>query len=163
MAPGIVNKIRMNHALEHATISVLLKGPGVGIPLAGYATPGGFYIYGNLPTEKVALAVDEALERLKGGERELAVSRYCGTNLVVAALMVGLAMAITLGGKRRLRDLPSAFGASLLALFASRPVGQLMQRYYTTLADMQGLEVEGISRWGISGGTFHRVRTRINS
>ena len=47
-----VRRVRQNHALEHATIAVLQES-GVRLPLAGYSTSGGFFIFGKASTEAI--------------------------------------------------------------------------------------------------------------
>ncbi len=162
MKTGVLERIRRNHALEHATIEVLIRAGKASPPLAGLATPGGFLVYGGVPTEALALAAGEALERLQNGERELAISPFCGTNIVVAAVLAGVGLAISLGDKNRLQRLPSAISTTLFALLASRPLGRLVQKHLTTQADVEGLEVTGITRLGKGALTVHMVRTRID-
>ena len=158
---AIVDRTRKNHALEHATIAVLLQG-GPPTPLAGNATPGGFFVYGKVSTEEVEGAVSEGLERLQAGERELAVSPYCGTNLVVGALVAGLlAGLIAATSKRRLGRIPLMATAIIGAAWLGRPLGSAVQRRYTTLPDVEDLVVTGIHGVRLGGYTAHRVRTAI--
>ena len=65
--------------------------------MAGIASPAGFHLYGSLSTKDVSAAASEALQRLRSGERELAVSPYCGTNLIVGALLAGVLSGIIMG------------------------------------------------------------------
>ena len=44
-------------------------------------------LLGDVPTEQVESAVREALQRLKAGERGLAVHPNCGTNLATTGLL----------------------------------------------------------------------------
>jgi hypothetical protein len=155
----IISEIRQSHALEHATIAVLLER-GIRPPLAGYSTPGGFFIFGRVSTEMVTRAAHEALHRLTLGQRELAVSPYCGTNLAVGAMLVAVLSKLLLRpGQKRLQRL--TLGAALVvgATLLSRPLGQALQRRYTTLADVDGFDISSISR--LKGGvyTLHRVNT----
>ena len=73
MLKRVINAVRRNHALEHATISILLNRHGP-MRLVGRAVPDGFYIYGDIPTERLRELADEALTRLQRGEADLAVS-----------------------------------------------------------------------------------------
>ena len=157
---SIIDRTRQNHAIEHATVAVLLER-GARPPLAGNATPGEFYIYGKVSKEEVASAASEALGRLKQGARELAVSPYCGTNLVVGALIAGLISAIIMGRTRgRLRRIPVVATAVLGSALLGRPVGNMIQRRYTTLADVEDVEITGVNSISVRGFMFHRVRTR---
>ena len=157
---GLIDRIRRNHGLEHRTIAILLER-GVRPPLAGYGTSGGFFIYGDVSTERLRSAGDEARRRMSGGQRELAVSRYCGTNMaggvMVAALVAGL-----IG--RRLRSKRSKAPMMVLgvmgSLWARRPLGNALQRHFTTLPDPERLEVTAIRQMRIGRRTVHRVTTR---
>src|SRR5579884_3219291 len=65
-------RVRRNHALAHATINVIEErfGPS---RLAGQADEAGFAIRGGVSPQVVAEASAEALERLRAGERRLAI------------------------------------------------------------------------------------------
>ena len=154
-----LKRVRRNHALEHATIAIAhaqMAKPGA---LAGNSTARGFYIYGDLPTRVVAEAAEEALERLKAGEGELAISPFCGTNLVVAATLTGLACAVALGTEGRWRKIPRAINAAMTALLVSRVVGHQVQRHFTTNGVVGNMSIKGIRRMGLGNLTVHRVRT----
>ena len=94
-----IRRVRQNHGLEHATVTVLLER-GVRPPLGGYSTAGGFFIFGRASSETVSDAVYEALARMKEGQKELAVSPYCGTNLATGALLAGLLTTAILGRRK---------------------------------------------------------------
>jgi len=159
MVSQVINRTRQNHALEHATVSALLKR-GARPPLGGCSTPRGFLVYAREPAESVTSAVDEALRRLRDGEREAAVSPYCGTNLAVGALCAGLASAIVLRGlRKRLHRIPLAIVAGIGAALLSRGLGEEVQRRYTTLADIGDLEITGVSSMQIGKHTIHWVGT----
>ena len=152
-------KIRRNHALEHATIAIAhskLNEPGV---LGGNSTQWGFFVYGDVPTEVLSQAASEALDRLQAGEKELAISPYCGTNLVVAATLTGLACAWALGSERQWSKLPGVVTAALAAIVAARPIGHQVQKYFTTSGAVGRLSIRDISHIGAGGLTVHRVRT----
>src|SRR5438445_336408 len=72
MLKTVINAVRRNHALEHATISILLNRHGP-MRVVGRAVPDGFYIYGDIPTERLRELADEALARLQRGEADLGV------------------------------------------------------------------------------------------
>ncbi|MCI0440330.1 MAG: DUF6391 domain-containing protein [Chloroflexi bacterium] len=163
MINDIVTRVRRNHGLEHGTVAVLLE-MGARPPLGGYSTSGGFFIFGRLPTEKVAQAVYEAFERMSGGERELAVSPYCGTNLATGAMLAGILSSLIMGRTRdrgaRLRRMPLALGAALGGALLGRPLGLELQRRFTTLADVENLEITNVRHITSVPYTIHRVSTR---
>ena len=68
---GLINRVRRNHALEHATLQVLARSNPHG-RLAGYSAWNGFWVLGAVSTDALASAVEEALRRLRGGEVSLA-------------------------------------------------------------------------------------------
>ena len=158
-----LRRVRRNHALEHATVTLMLE-EGVRGPLGGYSTPWGFFIMGNLSTEQLTRIVHNALESLNAGRSEMAISPHCGTNIAVAALLSGALTRLALGRSRRARwkRIPLALGAIVVGAALSRPVGNAIQRRYTTLSDMNGLEVISV-RKALPGASprLHRIITRI--
>ena len=154
-----LKKIRRNHALEHATITIAhskLDERGI---LGGNSTQWGFFVYGDVSTDVLSQAAEEALERLRAGEKELAISPYCGTNLVVTAMLTGLACALALGSERRWSNFPRVVSVALMALVASRPIGTRVQKHVTTSGAVGRLRIEDISHIGAGSLTVHRVRT----
>ena len=161
MLKRLINSVRRNHALEHATISILLTKHGQ-IRVVGRAAPDGFYIYGDVPTERLEEFAEEALERLLGGEAHLAVSPHCGTNIAVAGLLAGVGSYVAMGARSdRLSGLPGAIIASVAAVIASQPVGRWVQRHYTTSPDVDGMRVVSVKRAGGPINNVHKVRTAI--
>src|SRR3990172_8390126 len=116
MLGQFVGSVRRNHALEHATISILLGRLGPGVRMVGRATRNGFYVYGDVPTDRLEEAAAEGLARLKRGEAGLAVSPLCGTNLAVAGLLAGGSSLLALGHNRsRLERLPNVLLSAMVA------------------------------------------------
>ena len=158
----MVDRTRRNHGLEHATLTLLAKKiPGlVG---AGRSTPNGFYLYGDLSSEAVAEAAQEALDRMKAGEVQLAVHPNCGTNFVTAGFAAGLAAFVGFLGanSRRARwgRLPMVIGLCSLALIAAHPLGLVIQRDITTSGDMRDLQIAHITRSTRGRLTVHFVAT----
>ena len=155
---NMLARIRRNHAVEHATIHVLVE-MRPRMRLAGRTTPWGFYVYGAVDTVDLANAVAKALSRLRGGERDLAVHSACGTNFAVAGIMAGLASFVALRGEGRLRKLPRALAASTLAVLLAQPAGRWAQEKLTTSVDLEGVEIRGIARRDKGRGVeIHFVR-----
>src|SRR5207247_8658926 len=102
MLKRVINAVRRNHALEHATISILLNRHGP-MRLVGRAVPDGFYIYGDIPTDRLRELADEALTRLQRGEADLAVSPLCGTTIAVAGVLARLGSYLAVGWRARRR------------------------------------------------------------
>ncbi len=157
-------RTKRNHGLEHGTITLLLSRARAPQPMAGYSTPAGFVVLGSLTTAEVGEAAEAALRRMKAGEAELAVSPFCGTNIVVGAALATLA---TLGGYRLagrgLAGVNRAFANAVLAIAASRPLGRLVQQRYTTSGDVAGMRIEDITRHELGSLTVHWVATTFES
>lgn len=160
----VVSRIRRNHGLEHATLHVLAqRNPRLN--MAGHSTAAGFRLVGNISTEAVQAAVDEALTRLRTGERQLAIHPNCGTNFVTAGMLSGLAGASAmLGVGSRTRDklerLPLAAMLATMALIAALPLGLQIQREVTTSGEPGDLKVVSISRTERGGLVIHFVQTQ---
>jgi hypothetical protein len=163
LAAPLVSRTRRNHGLEHATLHVLAERYPQK-PMAGHSNPDGFLIIGDLTTEAIAEAIAAALQRMQGGERQLAVHPNCGTNFVVAGVLAGAAGALTMLGTRRVRDqisrLPMAFSLATLALIIAQPLGLLLQAHLTTSGEPGGLQVQAIRRVQRGSMTAHYVTTR---
>jgi Domain of unknown function (DUF6391) len=150
--------VRQNHALEHATI-VLLNKRHPEVRLSGVSFAAGFFVFGDVPTDEVRSAADQALGRLRGSEPELAIHERCGTNLAVAGMLTGLsAMTVT-----RMRKPYSTFNnvvlASTAALVLARPLGLLVQKYVTTRTPGPAMRITGVRRTMVLGSPAHFVST----
>lgn len=157
MLKRTVNAIRRNHALEHATIAVMMNKQGP-TRVVGRASPDGFFVWANVTTERLREFAAEALGRLQKGEAHLAVSPLCGTNLVVAGVLAGAGsyMAASMG-RKRMDGFTNAILAALVGVVAAQPLGRLVQKHYTTSPDLEGIEIIAIDR---IRGNLHKVRTR---
>ena len=156
-------RIRRNHGLEHATITILSQR----FPyraLAGYTFPGGFFLMGDVPTEDVREAVIQALSRMNNGERYLAVHPNCGTNYVVSGFVAGALAWLGMAGAKDKRDkverLPLVITLAILGLIVSQPLGPKIQERITTSGDPQGLSVVDISPLRFGRFSLHRVVTQ---
>ncbi len=159
MLNRIIGSVRRNHALEHATVSVLMGRLGPDTRLVGRATASGFYIYGNVPARDLQESAEEGLSRLQAGESVLAVSPLCGTNLAVAGVMAGLASTLSAGNRNRWERLPTVLLASMLAVLAAQPLGRLLQKYVTTSPDVTGLRIVDIRGGDRPRGNYYKVET----
>ncbi len=160
-----IQRVRRNHALEHATIHVLsARHPRT--TLIGRADSEGFYLFGEVSTQAVEEAAQEALRRLRAGEHELAIHPNCGTNFLTAGLLAAGASFLSLGMGRdqrfraRLERLPTAVLLTTLALLVAQPLGAAAQQHLTTLGDPGDLEIVEVRRYHRGGRTVHRVLTR---
>jgi hypothetical protein len=158
-------RIRRNHALEHATIHLLSKRvPRV--TLVGRADRSGFFIYGDVSAQAIRAAAEEALDRLRRGERHLAIHPNCGTSLVTSALLAGLSSYFSFLGlkeqslRERFERLPLAILMTLVSLVVARPLGRKVQQDVTTLGDPGDLQIIKVQQLMDGRGAIHRVLTR---
>lgn len=148
---GIIRRIRQHHAVEHATVTILMhRNPHLQL-VGGRSTHRGFYIYGNVETQSLEGAAQEALARLQDGEAELAIHPNCGTNLVTSGTLAGLAAFTTSAIGRRQRasfidQIPVTIIAATAALILGRPIGTMLQRRVTTLSDVSDLRLSAVRR-----------------
>jgi hypothetical protein len=140
-----LNRVRRNHALEHASISIVTERRS-NVFLRGRSNRRGFYIFGQIETEELRNAIEEALRRLRVGESQLAIHPRCGTNLAVAGILSGIAASVAASIKPRQNRYAYAILASIGALLVSPPIGTSAQRHLTTLADVSGMRVVKVER-----------------
>jgi len=156
----VLSRIRRNHGLEHATITILSERfPHV--PLAGWSFPGGFFLLGNVDTEDVQEATGHALARMQNGERRLAIHPNCGTNYAVSGFVAGLLAWLGMAGAKSKRDkverLPLVITLATVGLILSQPLGPKVQEHITTSGDPQGLVVTDVFPIQFGDLKLHRV------
>jgi len=137
---------RRNHALEHATIHMLARNYA-DKNLAGHSNPTGFFLFGDMTTDDIRSAVDEAMTRLRAGESELAIHPGCGTNLATSMVLPMTFASVPFQGTRsprRLLLIPVALTFAAFGYFLSKPLGPWLQRNVTTEAELGNLQVKEI-------------------
>ena len=150
---------RRNHALEHATLHMLARTHKIN--MGGHSNPTGFFIFGELRTEAIRTALNEAYTRLRAGESGLAIHPGCGTNLVATAFLPGTLAWLPFQGTRstriRLLLLPLAILFGVFGFILSKPLGTWMQRNITTEADLGNMQIVDLTlvRKGV-----HRIITK---
>ncbi len=163
MLNEFLERIRRNHALEHATLHMLeTRQPD--LRAGGRATAQGFYLYGDLPDEaSVMAAANEAIRRLQAGQRGLAVHPRCGTNVVTAGILSGaLAMLGILASGRRAPwyvQLPNAILGAMIGALLAQPLGPWMQAKVTTSSEMNGARIRSIRSGQAGWMVTHFVET----
>lgn len=156
LLPG--RRVRQNHALEHATITILSRHVQ-DLRVSARSTSRGFTIFGDVDLGQLRRALDEALRRLQAGETQLAIHPNCGTNLVVGVSFLTLGTILGMASSRARTRVASAALSSVAGIAAARPVGQLVQKYITTLPDLRGVRVTEIFRRKMFNFTVVEVRT----
>lgn len=139
-------RTRRNHGLEHATIHILSKHR---YNLSGRSDDSGFILLGDVPTDRVEVAVQEAIQRMKKGEHRLAIHPNCGTNLVTTGFLATLVAWIGFSGSKH-RDsyerIPSVMVLMMGVVLFSTPLGMSLQRYFTTEGDPGDMELVSVTR-----------------
>jgi hypothetical protein len=155
-------RTRQNHALEHATVTLLSQALPT-LNASARSNARGFIIFADIPLDEVRHASASALRRLQAGESELAIHPNCGTNLAVglSVVMVGSLFALT---ALRPRTRFATVAAGSVAGFAvARPVGTLMQRYVTTLPDVHDIRIQSVRRRRFFGRWVIEVQTESHA
>jgi len=160
---SIIDSTRKNHALEHATMTILAERYK-GVRMMGHSSPGGFMLVADLPTEIVTEAVLEAKRRLENGEPNLAVHPNCGTNMAVSSLAGSAVAFSTLGllsrkGKNAWWHYPIATLLAVPAFLMAKPLGPKLQEKFTTDPETQNLAVQMVTSQKTANSFVHFIRT----
>lgn len=159
----VISSIRRNHALEHASLTILSQRDPR-LALAGISFPWGFYVFGEVEQDALRLAVVEGLTRLQNGERGLAVHPNCGTNFVATGAIAGVLAWLGLVGARdrrqKLERLPLVISLVTLSIIFTRPLGPMLQEKVTTKAEPGSLTVTGVKPLRLGSMRLHLVTTR---
>jgi uncharacterized protein DUF6391 len=152
-------RIRQNHAIEHATVTVLTaRQPH--LRLSARSTSRGYIIFADLDPDLVRDAMDEAMARLRGGDVGLAIHPNCGTNLAVGTSLAMVGVLCAFSAARVRTRLATLAAGSMAGLVAARPLGTIVQRHVTTLPDVADVRVVDVRRRQRLGMTVVEVRTR---
>lgn len=158
------HKTIRNHGLEHATISLLMQEFKLRGPMAGYSIPRGFFILGNATLDQIEKSTSLALTQFQEGEKGLAISPYCGTNILTSATLATIASLagykLSGGG---LKGFNQAVSAVTFSLIASQPIGKILQKRFTTSSDMANLRLGTIKQYHFGPLKVHWVSTTIIS
>ena len=161
-----IQRTRRNHGLEHATIHILSKYQHA---LSGRSNDRGFVLVGEVPTDRVEQAVQEALKRMKGGEHKLAIHPNCGTNLVTTGFLATVVAWFGFSGSNRRSGwdrFPIIMTLIMGVFLFSTPLGMSLQQYFTTDGNPGDMEFVSVTRdvmnIPLTGRkvTIHRVVTQ---
>jgi len=163
MLSSLIERIRRNHALEHATIH-MLEADSPRLRAGGRASHDGFYLFGDLPGEPaIRAAAEQAIHRMGNGQHELAVHPRCGTNLVTTSVLTGafaLAGALAMGKRSPWYvQLPTAILGALVGVLLAQPLGPVLQAKVTTSPQVRGAKVKAIRPGEFAGMKTHFIET----
>ncbi|MBT9130256.1 MAG: hypothetical protein DDT40_00547 [candidate division WS2 bacterium] len=145
--------LRKNHAIEHATINVLEKHLASKAVFSGYAREDGFIIQGPVDILTLEVAARNALDRLKAGEKELAIHSSCGTGKAVGSFISGVIILgiFLFAGYFNIWTIILSF---LISTFVGPIVGEMVQKIFTTIPEVKDMfigsvenDVETSSMW----------------
>ncbi|MCK9517536.1 MAG: DUF6391 domain-containing protein [Dehalococcoidia bacterium] len=154
MEVPFLSRLRRNHALEHATIAVLHQRRGRVHSSFGHSTPWSFHLHGPYDADEVESAVGEALDRLRAGERHLAYSPFCGTNIAVTGVLTASTALVAAGRSRRKGWSNAVLAATFATLVAAR-AGLWLQRTVTTDPEAGSLRVRRVVQLAPRGDIQH--------
>lgn len=152
-------RTRQNHAIEHATVTLLTRQMPT-LAVSARSSAHGFIIFADLDLLAVREASEEAIARLRDGEAELAIHPNCGTNLAVGTSLAMVGSLLGLTALRPRTRIASAVASSFAGVMAARPLGELMQRRFTTLPDVRDVTIADVRRRRVLGRTCVEVVTR---
>ena len=136
-------RVRQNHALEHATVTLLTRrAPGLSV--SARSNMRGFVIFADLDPHVVEDATREALARLRAGEAELAIHPNCGTNLAVGMSLALVGSLFALTALRPRTRVASALASSVAGIVVARPLGEIVQRHVTTSPDLRNVRLVSV-------------------
>jgi len=155
---SLAKRIRQNHAIEHATLTILAQTQP-GLQLVARSDLQGFIVYGDVALADLWTTAEEAVRRLRAGESSLAVHANCGTNLVAAGTLSAVAALLASAGRRRTlwERVPRAILGATGALLLAGPAGRWLQAHVTTSADVDGAVVTAVEMLGKTPVARHRV------
>jgi hypothetical protein len=138
---------QINHGLEHATITILIEKYGMQT-IAGRASSDGFYIFGDVDTGLLLECTKDALHRMNNGNKELAISTFCGTNILTTGTLTTFFTILSnqfYKHSNRLEKILNALTWSILAVMLAQPIGRWIQKMVTTSGNVENIEIESIS------------------
>lgn len=133
-------KLRKNHALEHATISVLEEKYGRKNIFSGYARENGFYIFGSVDPDLLLASAIEGKERLLSGEKDLAIHERCGTSIAVAGFLTFILFIFLLIITHSINFFLLIF-AFIIGQIVGPIFGKFIQKYFTVDTNVEDVKI----------------------
>jgi hypothetical protein len=155
-------RIRQNHALEHATVTLMTRVRPE-LTVSARSSSRGFTIFADLDPQLVRASCEEGLYRLRAGEAELAIHPHCGTNLAVGTSLAMIGSLFALSAVRPRTRIASAVASSLAGIAAARPLGQVVQRHVTTLPDLHDVRIVSVHSRRLLGRRVVEVVTATDA
>lgn len=153
-------RLRRNHAIEHATVAVLVELRGRRTALAALSDPWGFTLVGPVEPSELELAAIQALDRLRFGDRNLAFTDDCGSTLLVSGAAGALAALVTIG-RRPFGNFPLAIALIALTSRLAPGWGRIVQRRYTIDPAVDGALLGTVRSIALPAG-IHAIRVPVS-
>ncbi|MEE8471249.1 MAG: DUF6391 domain-containing protein, partial [Dehalococcoidia bacterium] len=83
----------------------------------------------------------------------------CGTNLVTAGFLAGLASMLAMRRGKGVNDLARVVLAATTAVVLAQPLGRLVQQYLTTSHDLCDVSIAEVTCRKQGTYTLHKIRT----
>jgi hypothetical protein len=96
---------------------------------------------------------------LRSTKPELAIHERCGTNLAVSGMLTGLSAMAVAKMRRPFNTAINVILASTAALIVARPLGLMVQRYFTTQTPNATMKITGVTPRTLFGTPAHFVST----
>ena len=113
--------------------------------MGGHSNPTGFYLMGNFNKDDIQEAADEAMHRIRAGEKGLAIHEGCGTNIATSTLLPATLAFVPMSRARsnvwRFLLIPFAIGLAVAGYVVSKPLGPWLQKNVTTEADLGNMRI----------------------
>jgi hypothetical protein len=138
----ISRRMRRNHALEHATINVFeqrYRRTGV----TGMPDRDGYFLRGRADPDVLIASGQQAIQRLRDGEKRLAIHRRCPTSLVSAQLLLAVVFTAALVVIDRF-SAPLFLLALIGGAGLGAPLSPILQRIVLVDPNIGGLEIRDV-------------------
>jgi len=171
-SPGLITgifydkRLKLNHALEHATLNILQEKNEKPKNISGGSNRDGFIINGAGDIEAVRAAAAEAIKRIGQGETDLIIHRGCGSTKLALGLIASL---LTLGAaiiylrfllltRLGLFVIPACV---LIGVLVGYLLNSVAQRYLTTSRHADDVIIDSVEYKNTLDALFRRAPASV--
>ena len=156
---ALLQRIRRNHAIEHATLHMLARSTAR-VRLLGQSDAGGITFYGDADDAQLRQALDQGLRALQAGAAELAVHPRCGSGVTVTGLLALVPAWVLLTELERRRPslrVPLALLGLVSAAVLAPPLALTAQACVFTEAEVASARILSLTRYQFGDLSVRRV------